>query len=131
MYIQKGTREFTLANLALFAAGFITFANLFLSWWLCRDYYKEPNASAAELEELKRCIDDGSAEIATFYDYLHTIMRTTFSEQALQHPEQPSQAEIIEISDDDDKLPAKPPRRRKTNLDKHGSKRKTPVTVTT
>jgi len=80
----------------------ISFTNLFLSWWFCRDYAKEPNASVADLEELKRCIEDGSAETATFCNYTHTIMRTTFSEQALQHPEQPSQAEIIEISDDDD-----------------------------
>ncbi|MFC7684711.1 MFS transporter [Ureibacillus sp. GCM10028918] len=30
-YIQKGTKEFTLAILALFAAGFITFANLYIT----------------------------------------------------------------------------------------------------
>lgn len=30
-YLQKGTKEFTLANLALFAAGFITFANLYIT----------------------------------------------------------------------------------------------------
>lgn len=30
-YIQKGTKQFTLTNLALFAAGFITFANLYLT----------------------------------------------------------------------------------------------------
>ncbi|MDN4493300.1 MFS transporter [Ureibacillus aquaedulcis] len=30
-YLQKGSREFTLANLALFAAGFITFANLYIT----------------------------------------------------------------------------------------------------
>ncbi|RHW38510.1 MFS transporter [Lysinibacillus yapensis] len=30
-YLQKGTKEFTFANLALFAAGFITFANLYIT----------------------------------------------------------------------------------------------------
>jgi len=30
-YLQKGTKEFKLANLALFAAGFITFANLYIT----------------------------------------------------------------------------------------------------
>ncbi|KGR74600.1 MFS transporter [Ureibacillus sinduriensis] len=30
-YLQKGTKEFTLANLALFAAGFITFSNLYIT----------------------------------------------------------------------------------------------------
>lgn len=30
-FIKKGTKEFTLANLALFAAGFITFANLYIT----------------------------------------------------------------------------------------------------
>jgi hypothetical protein len=79
----------------------VSFTSLFLSWWFCRNYVKEPNASTADLEELQSCIEDGSAETSTFYDYLRTIMETTFSEKALQHPDQPSQAEIIEISDDD------------------------------
>ncbi|XP_014552238.1 hypothetical protein COCVIDRAFT_41556 [Bipolaris victoriae FI3] len=77
------------------------FTNIFLSWWFCRNYFDGPNASTAELEELKSCLSDGSAGASTFYDYLCKIMETTFSEQALQHPDQPSQAEIIEISDDD------------------------------
>ncbi|EUC49025.1 hypothetical protein COCMIDRAFT_53792, partial [Bipolaris oryzae ATCC 44560] len=77
------------------------FTNLFLSWWFCRNYFDEPNASTAELEELQSCLADGSAGVSTFCDYLYKIMETTFSEQALQHPDQPSQAEIIEISDDD------------------------------
>ncbi|EMD67584.1 hypothetical protein COCSADRAFT_111478 [Bipolaris sorokiniana ND90Pr] len=78
-----------------------SFTNLFLSWWFCRNYFDKPNASTPELEELKSCMDDGSAGVSAFYDYLCKIMETTFSEQALQHPDQPSQAEIIEISDDD------------------------------
>ncbi|CAA9957935.1 hypothetical protein PTMSG1_01512 [Pyrenophora teres f. maculata] len=76
--------------------------DLFLSWWFCRSYFKGPKASKEELTELKLCIEEGSAEMTTFYDYVHTVMGTTFSEEALQHPERPSQAEIIEISDDDD-----------------------------
>ncbi|KAA8625759.1 hypothetical protein PtrSN002B_005113 [Pyrenophora tritici-repentis] len=76
--------------------------DLFLSWWFCRNYFKGPKAPKEELAELKLCIEDGSAEMTTFYDYVHTVMGTTFSEEALQHPERPSQAKIIEISDDDD-----------------------------
>ncbi|RAR14195.1 hypothetical protein DDE83_002462 [Stemphylium lycopersici] len=76
--------------------------NMFLSWWFCRNYSNGHRASTAELEELKHCIDKGSAGTTTFYNYVYTVMGTTFSEQALQHPERPSQAEIIEISDDDD-----------------------------
>lgn len=79
----------------------VNFTNLFLSWWFCRNYFEEPSASVRDLEELQSCLEDGSAGTMTFCDYLRTIMQTTFSEQALQHPERPSQAEIIEISDDD------------------------------
>ncbi|USP78543.1 hypothetical protein yc1106_05817 [Curvularia clavata] len=77
------------------------FTNLFLSWWFCKNFFEESNASVGDFEELQSCIADESAGTTTFYDYLRTIMETTFSQQALQHPEQPSQAEIIEISDDD------------------------------
>jgi len=80
----------------------LVLADLFLSWWFCRNYFKGPKASKEELKKLKLCIKDGSVEITTFYDYMHTVMGTTFSKEALQHPERPSQAEIIEISDDDD-----------------------------
>ncbi|KAF1832795.1 hypothetical protein BDW02DRAFT_502139 [Decorospora gaudefroyi] len=80
----------------------ITFTNLFLSWWFCRNYTRQQGASRRDLGELKQCMEDGSAETGIFYDYVSTVMGTTFSPQALQHPERPSQAEIIEISDDDD-----------------------------
>lgn len=79
----------------------LTFTKLFLSWWFCSNYSREPDTSRKDLEELKICMDSGAAETSTFYDYVYTIMGTTFSEKALQHPDQPSQAEIIEISDDD------------------------------
>jgi hypothetical protein len=79
----------------------ITFTKLFLSWWFCSSYSRGPEPSNTDLKELIQCMDTGVAETSTFYDYVCTIMRTTFSEQALRHPDQPSQAEIIEISDDD------------------------------
>jgi hypothetical protein len=50
-------------------------------------------------------LSEGSPDPATFCEYLGKIMTTTFSPLALQNPDQPSQAEIIEISDDDDKPP--------------------------
>jgi hypothetical protein len=78
----------------------VTFTRLFLCWWLCDDYFRvEP--SKWRLEELEQCLTEGSPDPSTFYDYLNTIMTTTFNPEALRHPEQPSQAEIIEISDDD------------------------------
>lgn len=81
----------------------LMFTRLFLSWWLCDDYLqKEP--SQWHLKELRRCLKEGSPDPATFCDYLRTIMSTTFSEEALKHPERPSQAEVIEISDDDEGL---------------------------
>ncbi|KAI4923232.1 uncharacterized protein J4E92_007988 [Alternaria infectoria] len=79
----------------------LAFTKLFLSWWFCSNYFQGPDASKKDLEELRRSMDSGAAETNTFYDYVYTIMGTTFSEKALQHPDQPSQAEIIEISDDD------------------------------
>ncbi|KAI4654692.1 uncharacterized protein J4E79_008568 [Alternaria viburni] len=79
----------------------LAFTKLFLSWWFCSNYSREPDASKKDLEELRKCMDSGAAETSTFYDYVYTIMGTTFSEKSLQHPDQPSQAEIIEISDDD------------------------------
>jgi hypothetical protein len=79
----------------------LTFTKLFLSWWFCSNYFHQAEASQKELKELKELMDNGGVETSTFYDYVSTIMGTTFSEKALQHPDQPSQVEIIEISDDD------------------------------
>ncbi|KAH9872880.1 hypothetical protein J1614_005274 [Plenodomus biglobosus] len=76
-----------------------TFSRLFISWVYCDDYFlKEPSRQ----KSLSRDIGDGSSDFEVFFDFLSTIMKTTFGEEALQHPERPSQAEIIEISDDDD-----------------------------
>jgi hypothetical protein len=78
----------------------ITFSRLFLCWWLCDNYFRlEPSRWC--LEELEQCLQEGSPDPSTFCDYLNAIMTTTFSREALRNPEQPSQAEIIEISDDD------------------------------
>jgi YNFM family putative membrane transporter len=47
VYIQKGTREFTLTNLALFAAGFIIFANLYITQPLFPQFSEEFHVSPA------------------------------------------------------------------------------------
>lgn len=46
-YIQKGTKEFTFTNLALFAAGFITFANLYITQPLMPQFSKDYGVSPA------------------------------------------------------------------------------------
>lgn len=46
-YLQKGTKEFTLANLALFAAGFIIFANLYITQPLFPQFTKQFGVSPA------------------------------------------------------------------------------------
>ena len=40
-HIHKGTKEFTKANLALFSAGFITFANLYITQPLLPSFSEE------------------------------------------------------------------------------------------
>ncbi|KAH9860001.1 hypothetical protein IAQ61_011785 [Plenodomus lingam] len=74
---------------------------LFFSWWYCDDYStKAP--SRADLGELSDELSNSPLDLDVFYDFLCKIMDTTFSQEALQHPDRPSQAEIIEISDDED-----------------------------
>ncbi|WP_274307368.1 MFS transporter [Solibacillus daqui] len=46
-YIQKGTKNYTLTNLALFAAGFITFANLYITQPLMPQFTKDYGVSPA------------------------------------------------------------------------------------
>ncbi|RUL56974.1 MULTISPECIES: MFS transporter [Lysinibacillus] len=46
-YLQKGTKEFKLANLALFAAGFIIFANLYITQPLLPQFSEEFHVSPA------------------------------------------------------------------------------------
>lgn len=92
----------------------ITFTRLFLSWWMCDNCFRE-QPDKRRIEELLNCLKEGLSDPGTFCDYLNTIMTTTFSEEALRHPERPSQAEIIEISDDDEPAP-RPIDQRKSNL---------------
>ena len=74
------------------------FSNLFVSWWLSDNcFLKTPPRE--RFEEIR---DEGLADFEVFFDFLSTVMSTTFSKEALQHPDRPSEAEIIEISDDDD-----------------------------
>ncbi|KAJ4353132.1 hypothetical protein N0V95_003604 [Ascochyta clinopodiicola] len=96
----------------------VTFTRLFLCWWLCGDYFLE-EPSKLRLEELARCLQD-SEDPATFCDYVETIFSTTFSYAALSNPMQPSQAEIIEISDDDEPL-TQPAKQRRGRTDNSGS----------
>ena len=46
-FIQKGTKAFTLTNFALFAAGFITFANLYITQPLMPQFAKDYGVSPA------------------------------------------------------------------------------------
>lgn len=98
------------------------FTKLFLCWWLCANFLdKDP--SREELDELTDCLRERSPDPATFCDYVDTVLNTTFSIEALSRPTQPSQAEIIEISDDDE-LPMPSVIRRKANIDNPGSAHK-------
>jgi hypothetical protein len=108
----------------------VTFTRLFLCWWLCDNYFRvEP--SKWRLQELEQCLLGGSPDPSTFYDYLNTTMQTTFSVEALRHPEQPSQAEIIEISDDDDdeSPPPPPTTQRKSHAQRPQSPQRSPMIV--
>ncbi|UPX12485.1 uncharacterized protein EKO05_0003030 [Ascochyta rabiei] len=82
----------------------VTFTKLFLCWWFCGNYLSE-DLSKLQLEKLARCLRRDSADPTTFCDYVSTVFSTTFSHAALSNPMQPSQAEIIELSDDDEPLP--------------------------
>ncbi|MBD8037149.1 MFS transporter [Solibacillus sp. A46] len=46
-YIKKGTKAFTMTNIALFSAGFITFANLYVTQPLLPQFSKDYNVSPA------------------------------------------------------------------------------------
>ena len=72
MYIQKGTREFTLANLALFAAGFITFANLYITQPLFPQFSEEFNVSPA--------VASLSLSVSTFVLSISLILFLSLSE---------------------------------------------------
>lgn len=100
----------------------VILTRLFLSWWLC-DRYLRIEPTELHLQDLEQRLQDGLPDLGTFWDYLNTVMTTTFSLTALQNPERPSQAEIIEISDDDEPPPrpsAKQPTRR-PQMSQHGT----------
>ncbi|KAH6622279.1 hypothetical protein C7974DRAFT_219367 [Boeremia exigua] len=96
----------------------VTFTKLFLCWWSCSNCFKR-DLSKLELAELAECLRQHAPDPATFHDYVSTVLSTTFSHAALSRSTQPSQAEIIEISDDDEP-PSQLPVRRKSNNDKGG-----------
>ncbi|KAF1933554.1 uncharacterized protein M421DRAFT_37469, partial [Didymella exigua CBS 183.55] len=79
----------------------VIFTRLFLCWWLCGDFLHR-DASVEELEELTNNLRQRSPDPSTFCGYIDTVLSTTFSPKALSEPAQPSQAEIIEISDDNE-----------------------------
>ncbi|KAF2999209.1 hypothetical protein E8E13_000603 [Curvularia kusanoi] len=79
----------------------LTFTRLFLCWWLCGNYLQNA-APKADLLELQGCLQHDASDLSIFCDYVDTVLQTTFSVDALSYPTRPSQAEIIEISDDDE-----------------------------
>jgi hypothetical protein len=106
----------------------VTFTKLFLCWWLCGNYFAEA-PSKWHLEELSGCLGQNSPDPSTFCDYVDTVLDTTFSRTALSNPMQPSQAEVIEISDSDDEPLPQVLKRRRSNMDKPGSSQKSPTIV--
>ncbi|KAL5119117.1 hypothetical protein ACEQ8H_003041 [Pleosporales sp. CAS-2024a] len=81
----------------------VIFTRLILCWWLCDNCFRT-NINVPELHviELEHFLQEDKADVNILYVYLNMIMSTTFDPEALQHPERPSQSEIIEISDDED-----------------------------
>lgn len=71
-YIQKGTKQFTLTNLALFAAGFITFANLYMTQPLLPEFSKTFNITPA--------IASLSLSVSTFVLSISLILVSSLSE---------------------------------------------------
>ncbi|KAF2715156.1 hypothetical protein K504DRAFT_335143, partial [Pleomassaria siparia CBS 279.74] len=79
----------------------VNFTKLFLSWWLCGNYFQE-EAEQWQVEELAQCLDDRDTDESEFYYWVHHILENTFSKEALAKPSAPSQAEIIVIDSSDD-----------------------------
>lgn len=106
------------------------FARLFLSWWLCDNYFRaEP--SEWDLNELQKCLEEQSPDPSAFYDYVLKIMNTTFSAEALEHPTRPSQAEVIDLISDDDESPtqSRQPQRRSQPRQRRPSQSFTPIVL--
>lgn len=71
-YIQKGTKQFTLTNLALFAAGFITFANLYMTQPLLPEFSKAFHITPA--------VASLSLSVSTFVLSISLIIVSSLSE---------------------------------------------------
>lgn len=71
-YLQKGTKQFRLANLALFSAGFITFSNLYLTQPLLPKFSEEFHVSPT--------IASLSLSLATFVLSISLILFASLSE---------------------------------------------------
>lgn len=82
----------------------VTFTRLFSCWWFC-DNYTTRELPKQGLKEAVECINDGARDLAVLCSYVDKIMSTSFSPQALQEPDRPSQAEIVCISSDDNEPP--------------------------
>ncbi|KAF2012486.1 hypothetical protein BU24DRAFT_425137 [Aaosphaeria arxii CBS 175.79] len=77
---------------------------LFLCWWLAADFVSDEKRmpSKVELQGLVREIKQGARDPGVFYDWTRWVLANTFSEEALREPARPSQAEVIEISSDEE-----------------------------
>lgn len=106
----------------------VTFTRLFLCWWLCDNYFRA-EIDKWHLEELEQCLEEGSPDPGTFCDYVSIIMTTTFSLEALSNPEQPSQAEIIDIPSDDNEPPPRPASQRKPRTQRSQASQRSTVIV--
>lgn len=104
-----------------------SFTKLYICWFLCGNYIAK-RVSDVDLMELASCLREDLSDPSTFCDYVDTVFHTTFSQEALSSPAKPSQAEIIEISDDDDEASTQLLRRR-TDADQFGSIKKSTATV--
>lgn len=82
----------------------VRFSKLFLCWWFADDYFNtHKEVTAPRLEELAECLQGSRKYAEGFYNFLLHVMDHIFSKEALKKPLASSQAEIIIISDDDEK----------------------------
>jgi hypothetical protein len=92
----------------------VTLTTLFLCWGLSQNcFHKTPNKET--LEGFAQHLERDSSDLTRFYEYLNAILITTFNPDALEHLEQPSQAEVITISDDEDDILRRPVKRRRSS----------------
>ncbi|KAF2866544.1 hypothetical protein BDV95DRAFT_611599 [Massariosphaeria phaeospora] len=77
----------------------VMFTKLYLSWWFAKDVTRQDSEPHPDI---LHCLEHGSQDLSIFYDWVFHVMGATFSQEALAKPGRPSQAEIIEISSDED-----------------------------